>query len=293
MRFWKNDEEERTLPTVNCVDELVEGEDRLQSNKAIKKMTKPSKMAAFVLLTLLAGSAVTVAYGNAQEYDLDQGLAAEFAGQPEQAIKWYRKAAELGRTRAQFQLGFMYEHGIGVLKDFEQAAFWYGKAAVQGDAEAEANLGWMYERGKGTGRDLKQAASWYRKAAEQGNAIGEFYLGLLYENGKGLPKNFTEAFSWYAKAANQGVALAQSRLGSIYEDGKGVSQDYIEAYKWFRIAGQYGDAAAIKKRLDVAQRLSPGQIDKAKKRATKWILDFELMQQDEGSDAAGQAATLN
>jgi TPR repeat protein len=26
----------------------------------------------------------------------------------------------------------MYEHGIGVLRDFDQAAFWYGKAANQG-----------------------------------------------------------------------------------------------------------------------------------------------------------------
>jgi uncharacterized protein len=61
----------------------------------------------------------------------------------------------------------MYEHGIGVLKDFEQTAFWYGKAANQGNADAEANFGWMYESGGGEKRDLKEAVSWYRKAAER------------------------------------------------------------------------------------------------------------------------------
>jgi TPR repeat protein len=34
-----------------------------------------------------------------------------------QAVDWYRKAAEQGNAKAQFNLGFMYFDRLGVLKD--------------------------------------------------------------------------------------------------------------------------------------------------------------------------------
>jgi len=41
------------------------------------------------------------------------------------ALKWYRKAAELGHKTAQCQLGIMYENGNGVAKDLNEAEKWY------------------------------------------------------------------------------------------------------------------------------------------------------------------------
>ena len=43
-------------------------------------------------------------------------------------------------------LGWMYESGHGVEQDDEQAVFWYRKAAEQGYANAQNNLGRWYER---------------------------------------------------------------------------------------------------------------------------------------------------
>ena len=63
----------------------------------------------------------------------------------------------------------MYEGGKGVAKDYEQAVYLYRKAADQGNAKAQYNLGLMYEGGKGVAKDDKQAVDWYRKAADQGN----------------------------------------------------------------------------------------------------------------------------
>jgi len=40
------------------------------------------------------------------------------------AIKWYRKAANLGYAVAQFNLGVMYDCGKGVPQDFEKAYVW-------------------------------------------------------------------------------------------------------------------------------------------------------------------------
>ena len=51
-----------------------------------------------------------------------------------------RKAANLGSTKAQNNLGGMYYNGEVVVKDYEQAAYWYEKAADQGDEDAKQVL---------------------------------------------------------------------------------------------------------------------------------------------------------
>jgi len=40
----------------------------------------------------------------------------------EQAVSWYRRAAEAGHADAQFNLGVCYSNGDGVAKDAEQAS---------------------------------------------------------------------------------------------------------------------------------------------------------------------------
>ena len=57
-----------------------------------------------------------------------------------QAIEWYQKAADHGDAGAEFNLGWLYEHGVGVAKDEAQAAAWYGKAAAHGRADAKVSL---------------------------------------------------------------------------------------------------------------------------------------------------------
>ena len=49
-------------------------------------------------------------------------------------MKWFRKAAEQNHAKAQYNIGFMYEHGQGVPQNYHGAMNWYRKAADQGDA---------------------------------------------------------------------------------------------------------------------------------------------------------------
>ncbi len=70
----------------------------------------------------------------------------------------------------------MYENGKGVPLDEEQAVHWYRQAAEQGYARAQTNLGLMYENGKGVPQDEEQAIYWYRKAVEQGDGRAQRYL---------------------------------------------------------------------------------------------------------------------
>ena len=47
-----------------------------------------------------------------------------------EAVKWYRKAAEKGNAKAQFNLAVTYARGKGVLQSGEAAAAWYYKAGL-------------------------------------------------------------------------------------------------------------------------------------------------------------------
>ena len=162
----------------------------------------------------------------------------------EEAVKWYRKAAERGYYMAQCNLGIMYESGTGVIQDYKEAVEWYRKAAVQGYCIAQCNLGLMYEFGKGLVRDYKEAVKWYRKAAEQGYSIAQCNLGLMYNRGKGVVQDYKEAVKWYRKAAVQGDNIAQCNLAIMYESGEGVAQNDEEAIKWYRKAAEQGNSIA-------------------------------------------------
>ena len=88
--------------------------------------------------------------------------------------------AESGNVYAQFNLGLMYDEGIGVPENDKTAVKWYTKAAKQGEPSAQYNLGVMYNNGTGVPENDKTAIKWYTKAAEQGNADAQFNLGIMY-----------------------------------------------------------------------------------------------------------------
>jgi uncharacterized protein len=115
---------------------------------------------------------------------------AEGEGVPQndtEAIKWYRRAAGLGR------------HGL-----------------------AQLHLGRMHDMGRGVPRNHAIAMKWYRLAAAQGNAMAQTTLALIYDTGRGVPQNYWQAVKWYRLAAEQGVPVAQNNLGVIYQKGRAV-----------------------------------------------------------------------
>ncbi len=60
--------------------------------------------------------------------------------------------------------------GYGVEEDEDEAMEWYRKAAEQGHADAQYALGQCYDVEEyGIEPDDAKAVEWYRKAVEQGN----------------------------------------------------------------------------------------------------------------------------
>ena len=60
-------------------------------------------------------------------------------------------------------------NGQGVKQDKQEAVKWYRKAAEQGDPDAQCNLGVCCANGEGVKQNVQEAVKWFRQSAEQGN----------------------------------------------------------------------------------------------------------------------------
>jgi len=119
----------------------------------------------------------------------EAGVVATQANNMPLAYKEFLAAAKEGHADSQFNLGVMYEQGIGTGKNEKEAFFWYGKSASQGNAAAQFNLGVLYENGRGTKIDFVKANELYRKASVQGDGLAIGNLGMLYVRGQGVKEN--------------------------------------------------------------------------------------------------------
>jgi TPR repeat protein len=87
-----------------------------------------------VLYIWAAGPAVAGPYEDA--------VAAHGNGDYATALRLWRTLAEKGDARAQFQLGYVYDFGVGAPQDYVLAHQWYNLAASSNeDVVAEARMG--------------------------------------------------------------------------------------------------------------------------------------------------------
>ncbi|MFH1344847.1 MAG: DUF3857 domain-containing protein [Pseudomonadota bacterium] len=174
-----------------------------------------------------------------------QGVDAFQAKNYKLAMARLKPFADAGNAKAQSHLGYMYETGRGVERNYGEAVRWFGKAAEQGDAYSQSHLGSLYEKGFGVARDDKLAVQWHAKAADQGYAHSQASLASMYQDGRGgLTQDFQQAADWYAKSADQGFAWAQAKLGFLYAKGLGVPLDYTQAMYWLRSAADRDESNA-------------------------------------------------
>ena len=115
-------------------------------------------------------SGITVQAQEPLDTLIDQAVVSYNQGDYKTAFSLFDKLANQGNADAQYNLGIMYENGLGVIKNETQAVYWYQKAANQGYANAQHNLGIMYANGEGVIQDDKQAVYWFQRAVNQGYA---------------------------------------------------------------------------------------------------------------------------
>jgi TPR repeat protein len=145
----------------------------------------------------------------------DDGYAAYERGDYTAAKRIWTPLAERGDALAQYNLGLLYHHGLGVERGLFQAAKWYVRAAENGDADAQNAIGDLYVAGLWGKKDYAKAATWYELAAEQGHVEAQRKLGDLLARGKGVKRNTDMAMAWLRTAADKGDAKARRRLREL------------------------------------------------------------------------------
>ena len=131
---------------------------------------------------------------------------------PEEALEWYRKAADRGDGLAELYVGLCYMNGKGVSAEPKDAVRWFRKSADSGNSGAQNLLGYTYDHGLGQEADCAEAVKWFKKSAAQGNMNGQRNLGYMLYSGRGCTKDIEEARKWIQKAADQGDAEAMKFL---------------------------------------------------------------------------------
>ena len=165
-----------------------------------------------------------------------------------------------------FYMGYCYNFGCGVEKDYAEAMKWYQKSAAGGDSDAMRNIGMLYQKGQGVEKDLKTAYEWFLKAANAGDGRAMDKVGESYFLGKGVEKNYKLALAWYLKGVHKGVPNSMFSLGWMYEHGRGVEVDLKKAAFYYKRAKAEGHELA-------AQRLEKL---KAKEILNAWIEKEEV-----------------
>ena len=126
------------------------------------------------------------------------------------------RSAELGLVEAQFNLGVMFEDGLGTKQNFKKAATWYHRAATSGDERAMNNLGSLYWHGKGVSKDKLKAETLFALAVEENSNLAQVNLGLIHtERDNSNPPNLyalTLLITSYSKGSSKVKSLINSAL---------------------------------------------------------------------------------
>lgn len=158
------------------------------------------------------------------------------------AARALKQPAEEGDTRAQNNLAYLYEHGLGVPRSLNDALVWYRKAAEGGLPAAQYNLGTFYYRGQGIAQDTELACKWFESAANAGYTDAEYMSGECLRSS--ARRDPALALSWFLKAARKGHVSAQLMAASMYLSGEGWRSEPYKALVWAEVARQNGEAQA-------------------------------------------------
>lgn len=148
--------------------------------------------------------------------------------------------AEAGQPDAEFRVGQMLEHGIGVEKDISKAADWYHRSAEHGVTSAMLSYGLLLRAGQGAGKDDVAGAAWIMKAAEAGQPTAQAHLGTIYRTGTGLPRNIIKAREWFLRSAQGGSGIGMFNLAMLSFDPNDGAVDEALGREWLQKSAQTG-----------------------------------------------------
>ncbi len=164
------------------------------------------------------------------------------------AIQYLEKAKSLGYSESAYMLGVIYFSGRGVEKNAEYALDNLVLSYDLGKYYSCRPIGDLYFQGAFDNgqQNCCKAIEWYSRGAEHGVLSCVEVLGDIYYYGFGVETDFCRALNFYKQAAEMGSGNAAFTLGSMFIGGEGTAQDLKEALKWMLLAEKKGHDRASK-----------------------------------------------
>lgn len=161
----------------------------------------------------------------------------------DKAVSFYEKAVVNKDYEAALPLGWLYEDGIGVEKDYVKAFELYKIAYDNGVSGSSCNLGKMYFLGRGTEVDEVLAFPLLMEASENGNKDANNFLGAMYGYGvEGVvEKDVARAMDYLSDVPEGFENLAYTTKGRIYLSENNIT----DAKVWIQKAADNGYEEAI------------------------------------------------
>ncbi len=156
---------------------------------------------------------------------------------------------------------------------YDCARHYNEKAAELGVTEACYNLGWIYQNGLGCDANKKEALSNYLKAAQAGSHLAKFRIGLIYKDSMA---NQAKAMPYILDAAESGCREAAAFVGQEFmglANSNHQPEHYHEAILFFEIAAHKGDRSCMLKCIEAYQKLAeliPEEAEKYLAKAEAW-----------------------
>lgn len=190
------------------------------------------------------------------------------------AAKWFLAAADKGHKRAQINLGYLYENGLGVAIDTAQAAIWYGRASGVNPAE-------IVQQQQRSDSERAEIARLKEENAAQATRLTTLQAALQSASAA------AQAAGKELERRNQAVTKQQRELAARAEE--------LRQLKTTLAAGQKESAAALQAKVGELDRLvqSKGRdLDEEKRRAAELAAQVEKQRRQE-QEARTQLLAMN
>ena len=191
------------------------------------------------------------------EYGNYRGYAEFKMGHYAAAKRIWEALDERNFSEAGFDLGILYEDGLGVTRDIDRALAYYRRSAMLGSPKAMFRLGVLYWLGApGVPIQRDEGRRFLSMSAAAGDTDAQRYLAAekstaevndpVLRADRALAGGHADEYIAILKtSAEAGLARAQTRLAWSYEEGKGVERNLALAAEWFSKAAQGGDGEAM------------------------------------------------
>ena len=154
-------------------------------------MTKPVYCILYALIALMAAPL--------EASDVSEAINAMRAGNFAEAYCVLKPYAESGDAEAQYNIGWMYLNGYGLMMNDSKALEWWQRASDQGYTDATFSIAMLYSLGEGqVGKDTDKAIEYYLMAVEDGHEDANMIIrSMLARNDESIRQRKQEIVRTY------------------------------------------------------------------------------------------------